>query len=115
VSVAEFKRQLQRLEVGREQEVRALEFAERLRGGLEHLDLGGKQELLRLLVEEVTCAHDQVLVRTIIPLTGQTNNEQLCTPALGREGGDENVCFATSGLRFDYERPRKIQFSDVPI
>ncbi len=83
MSVAELERRLQRLDVGREQEARALDFAERLRGGLEEMDFARRQELLRLLVEDVTCTHGRALVRTIIPLEEQTDGEQLCTSTRG--------------------------------
>ena len=82
--VADLERHLQRLEVSQEQEAQAVAFAERVKHGLGHLDFAGRQQLLRLLVEDVTCKEGMAVVRTIIPLPHAQEKVQLhATPPEG--------------------------------
>jgi len=64
----ELERQLTALEMTEEQEAQALAFAEKVRSGLGSLDFAEKQELFRLLVEDVTCYDDKAVIHTIIPV-----------------------------------------------
>lgn len=89
--VAELERQLLRLQVTQEQEAQALAFAQKVSDGLEHLDFAGRQQLIRLVVENVTCYDDQAVVRTIIPTATSDATGQLCPSP--REGGQ--------GVRYD--------------
>ncbi len=82
--VAELERQLTRLEVTQEQESQALAFAQRVRDGLDHLDFAGRQQLLRLVLEDVTCYDSRAVIRTIIPTGASDETGQLCPPH--REG-----------------------------
>ena len=64
----ELERQLTSLELTEEQEAQALAFADRVRSGLGNLEFAEKQELFRLLVEDVTCYDDKAVIHTIIPV-----------------------------------------------
>ena len=44
-----------------------LAFAQKVQSGLDKLDFSQRQELMRLLIEDVTCTREGVQVRTIIP------------------------------------------------
>ena len=39
-----------------------------MRQGLDSLTFGERRELMRLLVEDVTCGREKVTIRTIVPL-----------------------------------------------
>lgn len=53
--MSDLERRLAQLEVTEEQETRALGFAERVRDGLKNLVFAQWQQMLCLLVEDVTC------------------------------------------------------------
>ena len=74
--VRELERQLTALELTEEQEAQALAFAERVRSGLGNLSFAEKQELFRLLVEDVTCYEDKAVIRTIIPVPPSPPSEE---------------------------------------
>ena len=82
-------RQLIRLEMTQEQEAQALTFAYRVRDGLNHLDFAGRQQLLRLVLEDVACYDGRAVVHTIIPTHSSQEKGQLCpTPREGDTGGE---------------------------
>jgi hypothetical protein len=53
------------------QEERIRSLTKKICKGLDNLDFGGKQELLRLLVEKVMCDGQNVEIQTIIPIGQQ--------------------------------------------
>jgi len=73
--IVELERTLARLELTDEQELQVLEFAGQVRQGLDSLDEQKLQGLLHLLVEEVICYSDRVVVKTIIPLPPTSSEE----------------------------------------
>jgi len=75
----ELERQLTTLELTEEQEAQALAFAEKVRNGLTNLEFAERQELLRLLVEDVTCYDDKAIIHTIIPPSPSEEKMQLHT------------------------------------
>ncbi len=78
---AEIGRRLRGLEVSGSEEAAVRSFAERMGRGLSALDFAGRQEVLRLLVEDVTINDAEAVVRTIIPIEHATTPEdtmQLC-------------------------------------
>ena len=64
-----------------------MRFAERMTDGLANLTFSERQQVLRLLVEDVTLRDDHAVVRTIIPTDGTKGESSLCTPVQGRVGG----------------------------
>lgn len=75
----ELERQLMRLEMTEDQEAQVLAFAERVSQGLANLTFAERQELLRLLVEDVTCYDDKAVIHTIIPTPSAEEKLQLHT------------------------------------
>lgn len=83
VRAAQLEQRLSRLELTAEQEASAVRFAERARMGLAHLTYNERQELMRLLVEDVTCEREHAVVRTVIPLDDGKSDVSLCSPIQG--------------------------------
>ena len=69
----DLKEQLAQLELTAQQEQSVLLFAERVSAGLSELTFGERQELMRLLVEDIHCSSDRVVIRTVLP-TGEMGN-----------------------------------------
>ena len=77
----ELTRRLRGLEMSGREEVAVRAFAVRMGQGLSALDFAGRQEVLRLLVEDVTIRDAEAVVRTIIPITPEPTPDgamQLC-------------------------------------
>ena len=84
--IAKLENRKSRLKLSEGEEANALLFAERMTDGLANLTFSERQQVLRLLVEDVTLRDDHAVVRTIIPTDG-TEESSLCTPVRGRVGG----------------------------
>ena len=84
--LAGLEHRLQRLVVTGKQESQALAFAEQVRSGLEHLTFAEKQQLLRLLVEDVMCYPGKAVVHTIIPPPSDEKAQVHTTPLSGVRG-----------------------------
>jgi ABC-type phosphate transport system auxiliary subunit len=54
-----------------EQQIRSL--SQKIKGGLRNLDFSGKQELLRLLIETVSCDGEKVEIQTVLTLNNELN------------------------------------------
>ena len=83
---AEIGRRLRGLEVSGSEEAAVRRFAERVGRGLSALDFAGRQEVLRLLVEDVTINDAEAVVRTIIPIAPEPvldGARQLCPAPAG--------------------------------
>ena len=87
--VAELERGLARLELTEEQESQALDFAEQVRDGLERLDFSGRQQFMRLVLEDVTCYDGRAVVHTIIPPRPSVDAVHLQPRLREGERGDE--------------------------
>ena len=93
--IRDLETKLSRLELTTEQEESAIKFAERVNSGLENLDFEGRQQLIRLLVEDVTCHPDRAIVRTIVPTDGPDDEMRLCSADLGGRVGTRALLVRT--------------------
>jgi site-specific DNA recombinase len=87
--VVDLERRLGQLEVTEEQETQALAFAERVKDGLKNLVFAQRQQMLRLLVEDVTCYEGKAIIRTIIPPPAEEKVHLYTTPGAGIQRGQE--------------------------
>ena len=85
--IAELEHRKSRLKLSEGEEANALRFAERMIDGLANLTFSERQQVLQLLVEDVTLRDDHAVVRTIIPTDGTKGESSLCAPVRGRVGG----------------------------
>lgn len=76
----ELEQTLASLELNQEQEIAVVRFAERVKSGLKDLGFDKRQELMQLLVENVTYHRDKAVIGTILPLDGQTGESLLGAP-----------------------------------
>ena len=91
---------LSRLELSEKQEANAIEFAGQVARGLDRLPFAERQELMQLLVEDITCQGGEVVVRTIIPADGTDKSVSLCSPIREGPGGNhQGVGHAAGGGR----------------
>ena len=72
----ELERQLAHLDKALHYRGQVEDLARRLNQGLDQMDFGQRQELLRLLVDEVIYEDGDVTIKTIIPLDGQEQRLQ---------------------------------------
>ena len=85
--IAELEHRKSRPQLSEREEANAFRFAKRMAEGLANLTFSERQQVLRLLVEDVTLRDDHAVVRTIIPTEGTEEGSALCTPVRGRVGG----------------------------
>ena len=91
--IHDLETKLSQLELTTHQEESAIRFAERVNSGLENLDFEGRQQLIRLLVEDVTCHPDRAVVRTIVPTDPPDDDMRLCSADLGGWVGTRTLTF----------------------
>ena len=85
--IAELEHRKSRPQLSEREEANAFRFAKRMAEGLANLTFSERQQVLRLLVEDVTLRDDHAVVRIIIPTEGTEEGSALCTPVRGRVGG----------------------------
>ena len=81
-------------------EANALRFAEHVRAGLDNLTFAERQELMRLLIEDVTCQWGKAPVRTAIPVDKAGGDVSLCTPIRGQVRGKTSLRLPTDGCAY---------------
>jgi len=82
----ELQGQLGRLDRAQSYKNQVQEFARRLSQGLEHMDFPQRQELLRLLIDEVIYDDGQLTIKTVFPLETASDETRQLHPVSQRLG-----------------------------